>query len=165
MGSATYLITFVCYGSHLHGEEGAVDRFHNVPRTPTLAADPARLKKAQSIMKWAPYSLDECRRHIVLRGLLRACERREWGLIAAHVRTNHVHAIVQGNRSAEQMMSALKAYASRALNEARLDTAHRRHWAYHGSTRYLWTRAQVERAVRYVVAEQGEAMAVHFPVL
>ena len=57
-------------------------------------------------------------------------------------------------------MTAMKAYASRALNEHVLDGPGRRRWARHGSTRYLWTGDAVRAAIRYVVCEQGESMAV-----
>src|SRR6266446_4923630 len=40
----TYLITFACYGCHLHGSEsGSVDREHNVHGTPLLEVDLARV--------------------------------------------------------------------------------------------------------------------------
>ncbi len=54
------------------------------------------------------------------------------------------------------MMNALKAYASRALNQ--VETAVKKRWARHGSTRYLWTSKQVDAAIHYVLFEQGEAM-------
>lgn len=44
-------------------------------------------------------------------------------LLAAHVRPSHVHAVVEADRTPEQVMTALKAYASRALNESGCDKA------------------------------------------
>ena len=70
-------------------------------------------------------------------------------------------AVVKADRNPEQVMSALKAYASRALNETGIDRTGRRRWARHGSTRYLWTMTEIAAAVRYVANDQGEAMAVH----
>lgn len=56
-------------------------------------------------------------------------------------------------------MNDFKAYASRKLN--RLGGKERRNrWARHGSTRWLWKDQDVRDAIRYVVEEQGEAMAV-----
>ncbi|MBC8167540.1 MAG: transposase, partial [Bryobacteraceae bacterium] len=83
----------------------------------------------------------------------------DWTLLAAHVRTNHVHVVVAAHRSAEQVMNAFKAYASRALNGMAPDEAERKRWARHGSTRHLWTRHAVSAAVHYVVWEQGQPMA------
>ena len=62
-GAAAYLITFSCYGSHLHGEEGRVDREHNTPATPALAADAALLELSKSAMRDAPCELDLPRRY------------------------------------------------------------------------------------------------------
>jgi len=59
------------------------------------------------------------------------------------------------------MMVAMKAYSSRALNKLGADIPGRRRWARHGSTRYLWTKESIRAAVRYVVDEQGLAMAVY----
>jgi REP element-mobilizing transposase RayT len=158
---STYLITFVCYGTWLHGESGAVDRHHNLPGTPTLNADSAQLAEARERMKQQPYSLDACRRQIVLEALKEACVRRNWDLLAAHVRETHVHVVVQADEKPEYVLNALKCYASRSLNQRRLESADRRRWARHGSTRYLWDREAVVAAMHYVVTEQGEPMAVY----
>ena len=160
-GPASYLITFVCYGTRLHGDEGAIDRNHNLPGGRTLPADRVLLAQSEGLMKHPPYRLDAQRRATVLRGVKSACQRRNWSLLAAHVRTNHVHAVLQADSSPERVMNALKAYASHALNLAGLDASDRPRWARHGSTRHLWTREQVSNAIRYVVAGQGDQMAVY----
>ncbi len=157
---ATYLITFVCYGSWLPGQSGAVDRKHNAFGSPLPAPDAVREQRAKTQIKQEPYVLDATRRSVVLASSVQVCSEKQWTLLAAHVRTRHVHAVVQADRSPEQVMSTLKAYASRAFNRMELDGADRRRWARHGSTRHLWTHSQVSAAIRYVVCEQGAAMAV-----
>ena len=57
-------------------------------------------------------------------------------------------------------MNAFKGYASRGLNRLGLDGPDRKRWARHGSTRWLWKDEDVLNAIRYVVEEQGEPMAV-----
>jgi hypothetical protein len=57
-------------------------------------------------------------------------------------------------------MNDRKSYASRCLNQMRLDEPTRKRWARHGSTRWLWEPENVSAAIRYVVDEQGERMAV-----
>jgi REP element-mobilizing transposase RayT len=111
-------------------------------------------------MSQEPYLLDEVRRIAVLEGMKEVCHRRGWTLLAAHVRTNHVHAVLEADRPPDQVMGALKAYASRVLNRLRLDGKDRRRWAHHGSTRYLWTKEETAAAIRYVVEGQGTPMAV-----
>jgi REP element-mobilizing transposase RayT len=158
--AATYFITFRCYGSWLHGEDGSVDREHNAPGSPLMEADRVRLNHVRGLMKDDVYVLDLPRQKVVLAALIETCLCRDWILIAAHARSSHVHVIVEGNRSPEYVMATLKSYASRALNRSHLDAPGRRRWALHGSNRYLWHRDEVARAVEYVVNEQGEPMAV-----
>ncbi|MGZ7030313.1 MAG: transposase [Terriglobales bacterium] len=89
------------------------------------------------------------------------CSRRGWNLWAAHVRTNHVHVVVEAEVRPEKCLNDFKVYASRALNRAGLDGPDRKRWARHGSTRWLGTDSSVQEAIRYVVFEQGEPMAVY----
>ncbi len=110
-------------------------------------------------MTQAPYELDIRRAHIVLESIKEVCRFRGWALIAAHVRCNHVHVVLDGEDAPEKMLNAFKSYASRALNDAGLDRPGRRRWSRHGSTRYLWHREQVEDAVAYVLDKQGEPLA------
>lgn len=57
-------------------------------------------------------------------------------------------------------MNDLKSYSSRLLNQTGKDTADRKRWARHGSTRWLWKPEHISAAIRYVVDEQGDPMAV-----
>ena len=156
-----YLITFTCYGTWLHGKDPfSVDRDHNVPGTPFVARDPEREKRELRRMDQPPYELDVPRRQVVLNAIREVCEYRGWELLAAHVRTTHVHVVVTSTESPERVMNDFKGYASRHLNEAGFENAERKRWTRHGSTPYLWKPREVEAAVHYVVHEQGEPMAV-----
>jgi len=157
----TYLITFVCYGCHLHGyESGSVDRGHNLPGSRVIEADAARLSAEQRRMEQPPYVLDAIRREVVLASLRERCSAQQCRLLAAHVRTTHVHIVVEGDSRPERIMNDLKSYASRCLDREGLDAANRKRWARHGSTRWLWKPENVSAAIRYVMDEQGERMAV-----
>ena len=91
-----YLITFTCYGSHLHGDEPAsVDRNHKVPGSRLAEASPERAALKRDQMDQQPYTLDKARRAVVLAILHEVSLHRGWRLWAAHVRTNHVHAVVE----------------------------------------------------------------------
>ena len=154
-----YFITFACYGSHVHGvEPGSVDRNHNLPGSRTLDADLKRAKVESDAMAQMPYLLDESARAVVLETLQEVCAHRGWTQLAARVRTNHVHVIVEAEARPEKVMNDFKSYASRALNRLEPDKTRRR-WAHHGSTRWLWTDQNVREAIRYVIDEQGEPMA------
>ena len=112
-----YLITFACYGGHLHGDDsGTVDRNHNLPGTRRLETDSKRASAERRIMPDPPYWLDRDSRAAVLTAMQGHCAYRGWKLLAAHVRTNHVHAVVEAKAPPEKIMNEFKAYASRELN-------------------------------------------------
>ena len=157
----TYLITFSCYGCHLHGSEsGSVDREHSARGTPILDVDSVRAAAESELMDQAPYALDGMRRDAVLAAIQEVCKHRGWCLLAAHVRTTHVHVVVEAKALPERMMSDFKAYASRRLNRLGLDGSERKRWTRHGSTRWLSRSQDVSAAIQYVVSEQGDAMSV-----
>jgi REP element-mobilizing transposase RayT len=111
-------------------------------------------------MSQSAYSLDERRRDVVLSALVERCAERGWILIAAHVRTTHVHVVIAGEIPPERIMNDLKAYASRILNRTEIDPPDRKRWARHGSTRWLWDRKNVSAAITYVAEKQGDPMAL-----
>jgi len=112
-----YFITFTCYGAHLHGDEaGSVDRNHNLYGGRTVEPDAARTSHERLRMKHGPLELDSDEREVVLDSLKEVCLHRNWGLLAAHVRTNHVHVVVEAEVGPEMVMNAFKSYASRSLN-------------------------------------------------
>ena len=111
-------------------------------------------------MDQSPYSLDQIRRDAVLEAVQEVCAHRGWCLLAAHVRTTHVHTVVVAEAPPERVMREFKAYASRRLNRIGMDGPGRKRWTRHGSTRWLWKPEHISAAIQYVVAEQGDAMSV-----
>ncbi|MBA4064709.1 MAG: hypothetical protein C0501_13540 [Isosphaera sp.] len=158
-----YFITFSTYGTWLHGDApGSVDRGHNRFGTPWVEPDADRRADAHHRMSQEPYRLDAGRRAVVRDAVVDECRFRGWPLLAAHVRSNHVHLVVTADREPEFVMRACKATASRRLNEAGYDHPDRKRWTTHGSTKYLWREDAVAADVEYTLHRQGEPMAV-FP--
>jgi REP element-mobilizing transposase RayT len=156
-----YLLTFSCYGTWLHGDErGSVDPDHNLPGTPVIAPNTLRQLSDRERMTQPPFELDEVRRETTLGTIREVCDHRGWPLMAVHVRTKHVHSVVQAATDGDTVINTFKAYASRNLNSVRLDAAGRKRWTRGGSVRKLWMHNAVEAAIHYVVHEQGEPMAV-----
>ncbi|MFN0073159.1 MAG: transposase [Chloroflexota bacterium] len=106
-------------------------------------------------MKHASYWIDEDRRAVIAAAITEVCEFRGWILRASHVRSNHVHVVVQVPERPERIIGDFKKIASRRLAEILGEPRDRPRWARHGSTRYLWSVESVETAVRYVVEAQG----------
>jgi len=131
-----YFITFACHGAHLHGDDsGSVDQRHNLFGSRLVEPDPQRALAERGKMPQPPYRLDQDRREAVLAALRQHCTHRGWNLLAAHVRTNHVHVVVEAEVNPERVMVEFKAYASRELNHPCGDGPDRRRWARHGSIR------------------------------
>jgi REP element-mobilizing transposase RayT len=107
-------------------------------------------------MRREPYLFDLPRAKKVLTAVQEVCRFRNWDLIAAHVRTNHVHVIVDGLKTPASAITTLKAYSSRALNT-------QKNWARGGSATALASADAVSAAVEYVVNQQGEPLACAGP--
>lgn len=153
---------FACYGARLHGDEsGSVDRCHNLVGGRLLEPNAQRVPAERREMLQDSYVLDQEGRTMVLTAIQRHCTHRGWNLLVAHVRSNHVHVIVEAEARPERIMNEFKSYASRELNRQGRDGPDRRRWARHGSTRWLWQDKDVRQAVQYVVDEQGEPMALY----
>ena len=110
-----------------------------------LAPDAERVTAERREMLQDLYVLDEAARPVAL---------------AAHVRSNHVHMVVEAETRPEKMMNEFKSYASRELNQLTSERPDRRRWARHASTRWLWKDEDVRQALQYVVDAQGEPMAL-----
>jgi len=154
----TYLLTFNCYGTHLPGDErGWVDRTRGDHRGGYGETALALESHARERMRHAPYLLDERRGQVVVSAIQEVCTFRSWQLLAAHVRTTHVHCVVGGVQLPNRAIADFKVYASRALN--RIEERQAR-WARGGNTRALPASVSIHAAVRYVADGQGEPMAV-----
>jgi REP element-mobilizing transposase RayT len=153
-----FLITFRCYGTWLHGEErGSIDRrnYHRygtpyMPASRKLLADEKRDLQNPAVM------LNRDQRGVVELAIREVCEHRAYVLHALNVRTNHVHSVVSASCKPEHVMDSFKAYATRKLREASLLGQAVKPWARHGSTPYLWTEEEVQRAIDYVTNGQGD---------
>ena len=139
---SAYLLTFTCYGSYIPGQQGAIDRDHNVAGSRLPGPRPKLRQHVQASLKQAPYEMDQDQRAIVLTAITDVCRYKCWHLLAAHVRSNHVHTVVDADVAPEAVMNAFKSYASRALNLHVPGHAGRLRWARHGSTRYPWVYRQ-----------------------
>ncbi len=157
-----YFITFTTYGTWLPGSakgKGSVDREHNQFGTPFVKPNEQRERWAREAMAQPPYVMSPSEREIVCNAIVELCRERNWQLWAAHVRSNHVHVVVTAEMDPDRLMSDLKGRASRNLNLAGFDSAERKRWTRHGSTRHLFQSEHVEEKIHYTLNMQGERMA------
>ena len=102
-------------------------------------------------MEEPPVRLPAAQRSTVDAAIRETCRVRCWRLHALNVLSNHVHVVLAaGDRSPEQVMTSLKAWATRWLNDAADRIARKRWWTRHGSTRYLHSAGAIRRAAAYV---------------
>jgi REP element-mobilizing transposase RayT len=154
-----YHITFSCYGKVMHGREKYSRYRTGVAHSEYQAGNkPGIASHEESLMTQPAYKMDESRRKIVLKAIIEVCEYRKWRLFAVHVRSNHVHVVVQAATDPSNILRDFKAYSSRHLNLAGFENNHRKRWAQHGSTMYKWTFEEVKNVVDYVLHKQGEPM-------
>jgi REP element-mobilizing transposase RayT len=145
----------------LHGDERfTVDRNCNRYGAPLVDASKTWKEFEERLLSEPPFVMDQTARKEVLSSVKTVAAYRSWRLWAAHVRTNHVHIVVQSNVTPERAIVDFKAYATRAL---RAKGIHRKcYWTRHGSTRYLWHKNALNAAVDYVTNGQGTPTAI-FP--
>ncbi len=157
-----YFITFTCFGARLHGDQkGYVDRNHNDFDTSYPEASATLLSQCEARMKNDKYVLNKTKRSIVLHEIIKTCQHFDWVLLAAHVRSNHVHVILRSDLDPEKIMTKLKGYISRKLNLAFTDEANIKKWTRHGSTKRLWSAIVADAAIDYVLFQQGNPMACY----
>ena len=154
---AAYLVTFHTYGTWLPGDErGSVTRHHATFGEPHLGRSDARQARSSARLRCPLVQLEPDERRIVLRTIEEVCRFREWTLRAAHVRINHVHAVVTADAEPERVMGDLKAWSTRRVAEAARGPRVGTLWVRGGSTRYLWHAEHVRAACWYVLHAQGE---------
>lgn len=161
-----YFITFHTYGTWLHGTskgKGSVDHEHNQYGGEFVAPDAQLEAESREKMRQPPYIMGSSEeRELVCNAIVSLCRRRRCRLLALHVRTNHVHAVLAANgEDAGRVMSDMKAAASRALTRAGFDDATRRRWTRHGSTLHLFEEAVVSGKIDYTLNRQGSMMAYY----
>ncbi len=146
-----YFLTRTTYGSWLHGDRrGSVDRRNASPGMEYYPPNPAWERAERRRMKYPVVRLSAEQRRIVETSIKKHCRHRGWQLIALNCRSNHVHLILQTDRtSPERAMTELKAYATRALRKAGL-ASEGRIWTRGASTRHLNSQASLKTAKQYV---------------
>jgi hypothetical protein len=133
-----YHITFGTYGTRLHGSSKPhVDREHNQYGAPLAPTDPDREEASRARMRQDPVALAPEQRRCVEESIRELARRYQWSIHALASQSDHTHVVITANREGRQLRDAIKAAASRALNER---FGRKRWWAEGGSAKYLWER-------------------------
>lgn len=156
MDPLAYMLTWTTYGTWLHGDTRlSVERGRPGRATAVLAPNTGLESMRRSQMKGEPVVLSIEERRQVHDAIEECCEYRGWHPLALNVRSNHAHCIVQATGcTPEQVMSDLKARATRRLREAGLRRSDQRIWTQRGSTRWLNNEEGLRVAMEYVLNQQ-----------
>jgi REP element-mobilizing transposase RayT len=150
-----YFITFTTYGTWLHGDpRQSVIRDNSIPKL--IAPNEHLYRQKMEKLKHSPVELDQNQRVIVLDTLIQHCLLKQWRLFAAHVHSNHVHALIQASHGIDEVMTGLKIWATRKLREG--GYSYPKVWTVGGSKRYIFTNEKLCEKIHYVIYEQGAMM-------
>jgi hypothetical protein len=86
-----------------------------VPGTPPRAPNLELHEQQKRLMLQEPYQVNVEARQTVLDSIKAVCAKRCWQLIAAHIRTNHVHLVIYLETTPVLAMGTCKACATLAL--------------------------------------------------
>ena len=151
-----YFITFRAYGTWLPGDRrGAIRHASATSASAPIPSNRGLEFQSRGLLHGDPVGFDKPCREALTVAIGEVCEVRGWNLLPLNVRTNHVHLVVQCDASPERAMSQFKSYATRRMVLEGLFPASARPWAWHGSTRYLWSDQDVEDTWAYVIHGQG----------
>ena len=152
-----FFITFRTYGTWLHGDpRGSVDRFHKRVGTPKLPPNRMRQQYEAGLLKRKPVRLTLKQREAAADGIREICKKRNWGLWAVNVRTNHAHVVVTASCHSKKVRAALKANATKVMREQGGWRDSHSPWADKGSRVKIETRRHLIAAIVYVLYDQGE---------
>jgi REP element-mobilizing transposase RayT len=160
-----YFITIRTYATWLHGDaRGSVDPQHKIVGNPLRKYSHSLHYSMQLMANETPFLLEEENmQKTVLESMMHTCNYLKWTLFAIHVRTNHVHLVLQSEASKEKTMGALKRYATKALKKYHPGLCTRnKFWARHGSTKNIWAPEKLFPALYYVIKEQGKPLALYY---
>ena len=153
-----FLLTFRTYGTWLHGDpRGSFQRRPGQAWPAALSPQPLLEGAMRRLLAHPPVRLDAAQRRLVTEAIDDACRRNGWVVHALAVRTEHVHIVLttKAGTAPERVMTALKARATRRMVERGALGQAVTCWSRHGSTRYVWTRGELEIACRYVNEHEG----------
>ncbi len=168
MTTATWLLTWTCYGNWLPGDErgfvsrvrdrrpdepdSPVRREHDAPGEEYDAGMAGLWQSAREKLKGDPIRLNYDQARALLDQFHQTAGYRCWVLHAVAVMANHAHLVVEALSEVDpsDLLADFKAYGSRALNRRWGKPASGTWWTEGGSKRKKATVEAVEEAIEYV---------------
>ncbi|MCX7120327.1 MAG: transposase [Gammaproteobacteria bacterium] len=157
-----FILTCRTYASWVHGDaRGSVDPKHNKFLTPRLKPNNNLKKIMQDNCTENMFLMNAPQRQTVLESIINTCKFAGWHLHAAHVRSNHLHVVLNTEKEIEKVSISLKAYATRYLKKEYPELQRERFWSSGSSTGYIFRSDYLLRAIEYTIEDQGKHMAFY----
>lgn len=148
--------TWSTYGTWLPGDARGWIEYRKGYRLP----DRIRELEAKARMVEAACRLNAEQRQEVHLQVAETCTRRGWTLHAVNCRSNHIHIVASASASPKFMRSHLKSWCTRRLLDHQerslvpVDSRRENWWADRGSIRWIFSEANLEAAILYVLEQQ-----------
>ncbi len=149
-------ITFTTYGSWLHGEERGSIICEN-GTTKLLQKHKGLNSYHKNNLSYLPVKLNTSQRKIVLDSILEVCSARRYTLFAVHVRSNHVHILVDTDKI--EVIPDFKRWATRRLRSNGYEL--QKVWTRGGSKKYIFKEHLLREKADYIINRQGKMMAYY----
>lgn len=153
-----YHIIWTTYGTWLPGDERGWMRKGDPAVQPP---DPERERACRDGMSEIMVLLDDAQQQIVAATIVAHCRHRGWVLLALAVKRNHIHVVVEADRSGDDVRDQLKAWCSRRLSDAaglmrrQTKAGGRRRWFTEGAyVRRIESDDYLQEAIAYVENQQ-----------
>ena len=157
-----YFITFTTYGNWMHGDaRESIDPKHNQFLTPRIKQNKNLQNNMREKMRGQIIILNELQRETVLKSIIHASNHYHWRLYAAHVRTNHIHILINAMEKPDRVTTKIKSFATRFLKTHHPEIPIQKLWARGKSARYVWDLAFLSIVHNYIIEEQGKKMACY----
>jgi REP element-mobilizing transposase RayT len=159
-----YLITFTCYGIWLPGDaRGSLDHLRRDGQSRLIVPNAALEAYRRSLMKQEVFLLESQNARELVRGaIIEVCRFRSWILYGLHVRTNHVHGVVDADALPSRILNDWKAFATRALRRCGEVPSDRIIWTRGGNVRRILTSDHLTSTLHYVLNGQGEPLETYY---
>jgi REP element-mobilizing transposase RayT len=159
-----YFLTFRTYATWLHGDlRSSVDPKHNIYGTPKIKPKPKLHQAMKNDCTEDNLIMNASQRNTVLQSIINTCQYNNWYLYASHVRSNHIHIILQSNKIPNDVRKNIKIYATKDLRKHHPELFQRKKfWSEGGSDKNIWAPEFLFPVMYYVIEEQGEKMALYY---
>ena len=146
MDPITTFITWTTYGTWLPGDMRGWRHSNRGNQSPRPLLE--KWCREQMTSQIVTLSFDD--RKMVELACVEHCKHRQWILLAANARSNHVHVVIEANERPQKVRDQLKANCTRKLRQQNVALRAKRTWTRGGDCSILKSDSDIDNAISYV---------------